>query len=342
MRSSKRILWSLLLLAGCGGNPFVDGGVDPGTGTSVSELTGTAPSSAAGNVRRSEVKNKGPGGVAVTGNGFAEGYVHDSVNDTFAVDNLAFDGGNVYSRDSSVATLNGANVYAGAGQYPDSQTGVLIDQFSYRALYGTSTSGRSKFAIVRTGAYVPYGFGGFVFERNGSLVLPTAGQAQYTGTYSGLRDFDGKGGLQLTTGDMTMDIDFEDFNAAESQTGNGAGIKGDVTNRRVYALDGTDITSTVLAQINTDKSLVTNALTALPTLVFTVGPGVLDNNGEIQGQLTSKFLNDTGQVEGFENGMYYGVISGTNADEVVGVIVVTSEFDGYTARETGGFILYRP
>jgi hypothetical protein len=40
--------------------------------------------------------------------------------------------------------------------------------------------------------------------------------------------------------------------------------------------------------------------------------------------------------------MYYGVISGTNADEVVGVIVVTSEFDGYTARETGGFILYRP
>ncbi|MFM2365811.1 MAG: hypothetical protein RIR95_418 [Pseudomonadota bacterium] len=341
MRSSKRILWSLLLLAGCGGNPFVDdGGVTPPpAGTSVSELTGTAPSSAAGNVRRSEVKNKGPGGVAVTGNGFAEGYVHDPVNDSFAVDNLAFDGGNVYSR---VGSLNGASVYAGAGQYPDTQTGVLIDQFTYRALYGTSTSGRSKFAIVRTGAYAPYGFGGFVYERNGSVVLPTTGQAQYTGTYSGLRDFNGRGGLQLTTGDMTMEIDFNDFNAAESATGNGAGIAGYVSNRRIYSLNGTDITAATLAEINVDKSLVTNPLTALPTLVFTVGPGVLDNNGEVQGALDSTFVNDTGQVEVLDAGMYYGVISGTNADEVVGVIVVTSEFDGYTARETGGFILYRP
>ncbi len=141
---------------------------------------------------------------------------------------------------------------------------------------------------------------------------------------------------------MDVAIDFEDFNAADSATGNGAGIDGFVTNRRVYSLSGVDITGSVLADINLAKDLTTGALTALPTLLFTVGPGVLDNNGEIQGRVTSQYPNDEGQQEEFESGMYYGVISGDDADEIVGVIVVTSEIDSFTARETGGFILYRP
>jgi hypothetical protein len=336
----------IVALSGCGGNPWIPDGGDTGGGTttvkSVSELTGTTSPTAQGNIKRGEVKGKGPDGVAVTGNGFAQDYTYDPTADTFTVDNLAFDGGNVYKRDTAVPTLNGAKVYKASSTYADSQTGVQINQYSYRALYGTSTTGRSKFAIVRTGSYLPYGFGGFVFERNGGVVLPTTGQAAYSGKYVGMRDFDGSGGLQYVTGDMQMAIDFNDFNPEDSATGNGAAIRGNVSNRHVLDLNGTDITAAVIAQINDDKGLTTNPLTALPVLTFDVGPGVLDNQGEIEGGLASNFVNESGTVENLESGKYYGVISGDDADEVVGIIVVTSNVDSVTVRETGGFILYRP
>ena len=236
--------------------------------------------------------------------------------------------------------LGPAQVYQAAATYADDQTGAQIDQFSYRALYGVSNTGRTSFAIVRTGAYIPYGFGGFIYSRNGEVVLPTQGQANYTGGYAGLRDYNGRGGMDMVTGDMEMSIDFNDFNPDESATGNGAGIQGSVTNRRVFDLNGNDITGAVLAEINADKNPDVD-LTELPTLLFRVGPGVLDNNGEAEGTLGSS-INSNGSVELFEDGKYYAVISGENADEVAGVIVVTSTVDGVTVRETGGFILYRP
>ena len=53
-------------------------------------------------------------------------------------------------------------------------------------------------------------------------------------------------------------------------------------------------------------------------------------------------------MEVYEFGTYYGVIAGdttTNpGGEIVGVIVVESDdprYQGVTAQETGGFILYR-
>ena len=349
MSAVRTTLMACLFLAACDGNPFAPGGavIDPGTGTSntsVSTLPGTVEPTASGDITRTEEKGKGPNidGTApdVVGNGYAEGFIYDPAGDTFTVDNLAFDGGNTYTRSTSVPDLGPAGVYEASATFEDAQTGVLIDQFSYRALYGVSTSGRTKFAIVRTGAYVPYGFGGFVYSRTGGVVLPTSGQAHYSGDYAGLRDFNGRGGLELTTGDMEMDIDFNDFNPDESGTGNGAGIKGQVSNRRVFDLNGNDITASVLAGINDDKNPDV-ALTELPTVVFKVGPGVLDNNGEAEGQVASG-ITANGAIEVFESGKYYAVISGTNADEVAGVIVVTSEVGGVTVRETGGFILYRP
>lgn len=80
---------------------------------------------------------------------------------------------------------------------------------------------------------------------------------------------------------------------------------------------------------------------SLPTLVFSIGPGKLDVNGEAEGNLTSSITNGQGGSELFEQGKYYAVISGPNADEVGGVIVVTSTVADATLRETGGFILYR-
>jgi len=342
MLAIRTAVLACLVLTACDGNPFVagDGGDTGISNASVSSLPGTDNPTAAGNITRIEDRNTGPGGDEVYGNGFAEGYRYDPAGDTFTVDNLAFDGGNVYERSASFPTVGPADVYAASATYEDAQTGAQIDQFSYRALYGVSRTGNTSFAIVRTGAYEPYGFGGFIYSRDGGVVLPTSGQAEYTGDYAGLRDFNGRGGMQITTGDMEMAIDFNDFNPDESSTGNGAGIQGLITNRRVFDLDGNDITASVLTQINDAKNPDFD-LTELPTLVFKVAPGVLDNNGEAEGNLDSAIV-VSGKAEGLEDGRYYAVIAGENADEVAGVIVVTSDLDGVGVRETGGFILYRP
>jgi hypothetical protein len=335
---------ALLLVAACDGNPLDNGGGGgggggTGSGDGVSTLPGTANPSADSDIERRELKVTDAG--ADYGNGFAEGFTLDEGNpadpndDTFIVNNLAFDGDNVYAPSAAKPVLGAARVFEADMTAEDDQTGTQIDQFSYRALYGVSTTGRTSFAIVRTGSYIPYGFGGFIYSRDGNVVLPTTGQANFTGDYAGLRDFNGRGGLQLVEGDMEMSIDFGDFDDDEGGAGNGNGIYAEVTNRRIFDLDGTDITASVLAEINADKSPDVD-LTELPTLVFAVGPGVSDDNGEAEGEVASGIEGET-----FESGKYYAVIAGEDADEVAGVIVVTASVGDATWRETGGFILYR-
>lgn len=347
MSAVRFSLLALAILAGCEGNPLNSPpGAGP-SGGSVSTLTTTGTPSAGGSIERHEVKvTKG----SDLGNGFAfqDGKIrYNAEGDTFAVDNLAFDGANVYTRDH---TPDGplpaeTRAYAGVGVVRDNQTGALVDQFTYRALYGVSATGRSRFAIVRTGAYVPYGFGGFIYSRTGGVTLPKDGFANYTGTYSALRDANGvpseEGKLSYVTGDMTVNIDFNDFNADESGIRAGA-VSGEVRNRRIFDLDGNEITDQVIAAINADHNLDTNPISELPVLVFSVGPGALDSNGEMEGPLTSNVPNRNGTADKFEDGKYYAVISGKNADEIVGVIVVTSKINSVTLRETGGFILTRP
>ena len=352
MSAVKSSVMALLLLSACGGNPF-PGPLPPPPppvpgNVSVSDLPGTTNPTATGDISRSEAKDKGPGGSSVPGNGFAQGFSYDPAADTFTVDNLAFDGGNVYQRDPKVPTKGPAKVYSGSGTFPDTVTGTPINQFSYRALYGVSNSGKASFAIVRTGAYQGYGFGGFIYGRTGGVTLPTTGQANYAGAYAGLRDFNGGGSvgskLQYTTATMSMSIDFNDFNAASSSTSNGAGIKGTLSNRHVFNLAGVDVTNAVLAEINADKNPdFPLGGGVLPTLVFDVGPGVLDNNGEAEGGIGNTIL-VSGAVTPLERGKYYAVIAGdatAGTEEVAGVIVVEATYSNGTARETGGFILYR-
>ncbi len=344
MFAVRSAIFACLVLGACDGNPFVaeGGGNTPDNpSASVSTLTGPANPTSSSSITRTEVQGKGPAieGSApeVVGNGYAQDYTYNVANDTFQIDNLAFDGGNTYTRSTDIANVGPAGVYEASSTYDDAQTGQNIDQLSYRALYGVSTTGRTKFAIVRTGSYVPYGFGGFVYSRKGGVNLPTQGQARFNGEYSGLRDFDGAGGLQYTSGDMEVDIDFNDFNPNEGLAG--SGVKGIVDNRKIFDLNGNDITASVLAGINLDKSAL---LTELPAMLFKIGPGNLDLSGELEGQISNAFVDDNGDLQDLESGKFYAVISGTNADEMVGVIVVTSDIDGATARETGGFILYRP
>lgn len=274
------------------------------------------------------------------GNGFARNISYDAENDTFTVDNLPFDGGEdtPYIRGAAVGQLSGYAVYEAVDQYPDSQNGEPINQARHRAIYGISESGNTEFAIVRTGAYVNYGFGGFLYERNGGVTLPTSGQALYEGRGAGLRDFKGRGGLEYTTSSVQVAIDFDDFNA---DTGRYEGaVTGIMFDRRIYDLDGTEITGDVLARINESND---SSLTAIPTAVFTVSTNSLDANGELLGSVSSRFTNNSGDGVEYETGTYYGILSGDNAQELVGIIVTEHSRDpsADTTRETTGFTIYR-
>ena len=325
MNPIKHALWMALLLSACGGNPFLP----PDDGS------GNGPPGTEGGIRGAKDPITRSEKITTTGNGYAVGIKLNSADDTFEVDGLAFDGGNVYQRGTTVSDIGPFQVYEGDSVYQDAVTGNNIDQLLYRAIYGVSDSGKTNFAIVRTGSYVPYGFGGFIYNRTGPVTLPTSGQAGYEGEYAGLRDFNGIGGLEYVSGHMTMAIDFKDFN-------NGAGVKGTISDRHIFDIDNNDITSVVMDAINTKFSTSLDT-TAMPLLEFTIGNS-LKGSGEASGGITSLAGSNP-----LEKGTYYALIADTdaiNAGEVVGVIVVESDdarvgFENVTTRETGGFILLR-
>lgn len=116
------------------------------------------------------------------GNGFANNFRYDSDTDTFTVEGLAFDGeqpdGTPYTRAlNGPGTLDpgepillgtGFAAYEGPTTAPDSLTQTAIGQLEHRAIFkrsSTTTNGEplTELAIVRTGSYANYGFGGFVY-----------------------------------------------------------------------------------------------------------------------------------------------------------------------------------
>ncbi|EAR51414.1 hypothetical protein OG2516_15659 [Oceanicola granulosus HTCC2516] len=279
---------------------------------------------------------------ADSGNGgglLTEPVVYDPETDSFYIDNLAFDGPNTYARGEAVASMNGYAVYEAEAIHTDSLTGDPINQLTpYRAIVGFSdnTVGRgggeraprTSFAIVRTGGYLDYGFGGFVYQREGGFEVPETGQAIYTGDYAGMRVFSGQGGLEYTEGDARMAIDFEDFNTNQ-------GVRARVTNRNAYDVNGNIVSGSGEGQL------------PMPDLILTVEQGEgggFDANGEYAGTIFSI----DGAGDEYETGEFYAVLAGdaTDADdggEIVGVLVVesTDPRSDATAQETGGFILYR-
>lgn len=348
------VLASLALTAcsGDGTNPFdaddttdtTTDGTGGDTGNPIdSDRTlppGTAAPSPSTAIFRTEPLN------ADDGSGYVASVTRSTNNDTLTVDGLAFDGNNVYTRGNAVSQLGPFAVYEGAETHPDSLTGQPVDQLTHRALYGVSPSGNLEFTIVRTGSYVGYGFGGFIYQRNGTVVLPTSGQATYSGDYAGIRDFNGQSGIEYATGDMSVSIDFDDFN---NNGGTSGAVRGSISNRRVFDINGNDVTQSILDALEAENDL---EYTALPTIRFRVGPGALDVNGEITGTLTSSIpVADVGLSAGggagvitFEEGTYYAIVSGDNADEILGVVVMENSADprvGGTVRETGGFIVAR-
>lgn len=305
---------------------------------------GTESPSAGSVIFRSEPTEAEGGNV---GDGFAKTISYNSADDTFTVDNLAFDGDNTYRRGERVSSLNGGryNVYEADEQYLDDVTDTPSNQFTHRAIYGASRNTdaegnpTTQFAIVRTGAYVDYGFGGFIYQRDTGVILQEDGQAIFRGQSAGLRDFSGTGGIQYTTADVEIGIDFDDFNNDTGQRGDG--IKGSLTNRRIFNVNGEDITTAVVATINAEENA---NLRAIPDINFKVAPGALDANGDAIGELDSVFVDNNGDVETYEEGRYYAIVSGDDPNEIVGVVVAINsgkEAEGIDVRDTSGFIVYR-
>ena len=342
MWKQASLLTLTVALAACSGgdraNPVNGIPEDPDEETPTEEetfpLPGTEDPSPDGAIERREARSEAEGGADV-GNGFAESVMFDPATDTFTVDNIAFDGANDYSRDRTFTPNGALAVYESPDFIEDPVTGVAVGQLQHRAVFGRAPGG-SEVAIVRTGSFVDYGFGGFVYSRPGGVDLPTTGQAGYRGPYSGLRDFQNRAGLEYVAGRMEMAIDFEDYNGDD-----GRGVRGTVFDRRVFDIEGNDITDEIVTALGAEGDVIASAL---PVLVFDVGPGVSNADGEITGQIRSQLATEDGALQQFEGGNYYAVLGGQNASEVVGVIVVEAEdprFEGVTVRETGGFVLTR-
>ncbi|MCL3881003.1 hypothetical protein [Marivita sp. GX14005] len=297
-----------------------------------------------------------------TGGGFATDiqYRNDQGQDEFYVDNIAFDGDNVYTRGdpvTGVAQLGPYGVYEGKEQATDPVTGTTLDTFTYRALYGRSTTGQTEFAIVRSGSYIDYGFGGFVYQRNDvddagnpvRLVLPDEGDARYLGDYAGIRIFEGRSGLEYVQGDAEMFVDFKDFN-----NGN-RGVALYVRNRQIFDSTGKNVTPEYLASFETDSDGGTSSPgiaaevndrgeLVLPPLRPVISPNIADSNGEIAGELREVGTFEDGATSVTAEGNYYAIVSGEDAGEIVGVLVIEGDdprTDNTSFQETGGFIIYR-
>ena len=342
-----RILTSmtfLAFLAACGdGQPFF--GEDASSATDGSDLTeneddteGDGGSIDAGTLLAGTDSPTDTGGIfrfetdKASGGGHVQDVSYDAETDTFMVDNLAFDGENVYQRGVLVDSLRSYAVFEADEITPDFLTTNPVEQIvPYRAVLGVSTNlvdgePRTSFAIVRTGGYVGYGFGGFVYERSGPVVLPTTGQATFSGDYGGVQVYTDLAGLRYVTGDMTLDIDFEDFNAND-------GIKGRITNRQVFFENGGVDNAAVLSDVG-----------------WTIVEGVdtLTENGEIVSNVFSTILGDSDQLVTYFSGTFNGIVAGDTLDiddggEIVGVITMVAEDKDreISIQETGGAILYR-
>jgi hypothetical protein len=360
---------ALCLMTACSStNPFMDNaaGGDTGTGT---DSSGTGDGSNTGNTGGISSDGSLPPGTTnptpsgaifrsearVTddskgnyGNGFANHIRYDSVNDTFFVDGLAFDSsqpdGVEYNR-ATPGNLRGYSLYEAPDFHPDAITGTPIKQFMHRAIYGVIPNGHTQFAIVRTGGYINYGFGGFIYQRDNNVVLPTEGQGHYTGDYAGLRDFKGRGGLELVTGDAQVDIDFKGFNNNCTGATCANAIRGYIFNRQIRdAATNADTTNDYVAALNDDLPAGATPATKIPTITFAIGPNVMDSNGEATGGASSTGPDGTK----LEAGNYYLLLSGDHTTapggEIVGIVVTEStdpRWDNVTVRETGGFIATR-
>ena len=302
--------------------------------------------------------------------GFAEAFIVNETDDTLEIDNLAFDGLNVYTRGANttparLSDVGTIAVYHGDLVVPDFLTGADVEQaVPYVALYDESeviimddipadatpeeiaaieaaARPRSTFTVVRTGDYVGFGFGGFGYDRAGDTVIADTGQATFSGDYAGLRVVDQFPELLVIQADVQIDIDFDDFNS-------GAGLKGVIDNRQAFTAEGdpyptfTDLNRIEIDPATVPAGFVNSDVVQLPELRFVVRGGgeTIKENGELSGEIRSRYVNpQNGELETYEEGAYYAIIAGDTTslagDENGGEITGIVKIEGPDSRQLG-------
>ena len=110
-----------------GGDP--DGDLDAGEGLP----PGTDDPRAGSSILRFEDRDGQGGGLVTT-------VSYNARNDRFSVDNLGFDGPNVYTRGNVISTLGGYPIYDADDTTPDFLTGQPVSQIApYRAIFKRSS-----------------------------------------------------------------------------------------------------------------------------------------------------------------------------------------------------------
>ena len=324
----------LVTLAACGdGQPLFDEVVGDVDDVEVfAELPpGTEDADLDESVVRFEARNE-------IGGGYTLDPEYDAATDTFTVDNLAFDGFNTYVRDTTIPTLGTYGLYAASEQVADSLTGAPVGQIiPYLSIVAISpntvdvtdedgnisTLPRSEVIVVRSGGFFDYGFGGYNYQRREGTQIPETGQAGFSGGYAGFRIYDKQAVIDLVEGDVTIRLDFDDFNS-------NIGVAGEITNRVITDVDG-------------------NVITSLPTpdvpFVVVEGANALNADGELAGEVRNAVA---GRL--YEEGFYFAVAAGDlttlddNGGEIAGVAIFESDdprFDDMRVQETGAFVVTR-
>lgn len=216
---------------------------------------------------------------------------YDADTDTVVIVGAPYDDGllaGTYLRDPGL-DVNGFRAYRNPGGFS-----------SYIAYWRTSDSGATSAGVVRNADYFDFGYGGSIYRRDASTTIPREGLASYTAGYVGLIAFNGQAGLNVTRGDISIEVDFADER-----------MRGFVVNRE---------------NVSTG--------TPLPNLVL--NDATFSNGHSTGGTAISREPDGTP----IEQGTYAALFGGPDAAEVVGVFVIESSVPGpgnVTARETGVF-----
>jgi hypothetical protein len=269
-------------LAGCGdGNPFTD---------TQEDAPDIAPSS---------VYFDDQGARLVVNN---IGY--DPETDQVIINNIPFDDPqNRYDRIGTEAFTNSFDAY-------ESNPAPGTNEIQYFAVF--RRTGNSQVAAAGTNRYIDFGYAGAGAQRlSGLPTLPTTGIYSYNGEYAAVRTtLDPVGGntIGYVTGDVAMQVDFDDFD------GSGA-VGAVVSNRTVYDTTGAPIgpLAGFISLQDTDIDFVDRTI-------------VEADATEIDGSGT--------QVA---TGNWSGVFAGPNGEEIAGIVFV----NGATTQEVGGLIANR-
>lgn len=247
---------------------------------------------------------------------------YDPATDELVLNNLPFDGDNIYARNAAVS----ASVGSAFGVYEN-----VGGNSNYYAVFRRAGSGYSQVGTVGTDRYLSFGFGGVAAQRlDGSGALPAANtQYLFTGEYAAVRTIiDPTTGsqVQYVAGTAQIDVDIADFDTTGA-------VEGVIVNRRFFdnngvqltALDTADFISLATGEINFDNWTIASSTATAVSLT-------------------------TGQSGA--SGTWQGLFAGPNGEEVAGIVVVsgsgpvgidpaTGDFIEVQVRETGGFIATR-